>query len=216
MSWKCPECEEYLEYIKYSVDTSGREYGIADLNNSPSANVIDTVTRSNYDLIEDYSCDDNDGGSWEGSPDFECPHCNHTLDINDIVWEIEETPVVTKMKAQLQEGILEETIHNIIGPTTKIIDNSFNSKRESSIICKECKHLYVYNTGNRYDSSSGESSCPKCGTENTVAEFQLLAEEGFFDKKPIITKKNDKKNTSQLRKLVVRTRRAIHRQISGR
>jgi len=170
MPWKCPECEAEITYLKYSVTTTGTEYGSADL---------DDENQSHGDRIIEHSCDDSDGGEWDGSPDYSCPECDTGLSEDDVVWEDEEEEDEEECSSGPKKEVDEETLHNIITPSKPIISKD-NPKDASttSIICKKCFHLFVRGKDDIYGEEFCE--CPKCGESNSTTEFQKLLKEGYY------------------------------------
>ena len=217
--WKCPECKAKLEYLKYNVSTQSCEYGTADLINDPTETQLEQ--RRRYDIITDHNSDDYGNTDWDGNPEYECPDCSAEIEISDLEWcedeeedELDEEgePIRTKV-----EDELEETKHKIIVPqqriTEKYTDNTFNN----SIICKECKHVFVSNIGERWEEGSVDfCDCPKCGTQNSTEEFKKLLKDGFFNNNEIIIKKHvtTKKTKHSLIASMVKSGRKLRSAIS--
>ena len=184
--WKCPRCEVEIDHLEYSVDTSGREYGSADLS---SDNQEDTS-----DIVVDHSYCDSGDSNWEGSCEYQCSECGEDVDPGDLIWINEEDDEDEEEDEEIvipQEP--EETGFKIITPEYDIIKREEpKDSSNSTIICKECKRPFCCDE----DSYGGErfSECPNCGTSNTVKEYKELLLKDFFI---LIKKPNETKNAKR-------------------
>ena len=80
--WKCPECNDVIDYLTYSTDINGREWG--------SVNIIENGSTEEGTPIahhgDDYDCSDTENGDWSGEMIYECPNCNNELDADQLIW----------------------------------------------------------------------------------------------------------------------------------
>ena len=161
MSWKCPNCEEEIETLDYDVGITATEYGTAYLNEEKS------TEENTRDIVVDW--DSNDMGNTDSNGDYEyrCPECQEEINPDRLIW-IEEEEEEEKKEIKKPEE-LEETKHNIIRPKTPIIIECNINNNNSSMICKECSHIIIYDDMNYSDEFP---ECPKCGTVNSIQEFR--------------------------------------------
>ena len=173
--WKCPECDEEIDNLKYDVDTNSSEYGTASLS--------DTKQTHRHDIIEDHESDDYGDSEWSGDANYRCPECDEDINPGDLIWvgdneeDDEEKPKIKK------EPELEETLHKIISPTKNIIKNDLPKTTEDSIICKnpKCRHVFIINTGTYHGNDDDEIfECPRCATSNTIGEYKQLLNNGYY------------------------------------
>lgn len=183
MSWQCPECKEEISRLNYSVNTSGSEYGSADLNTQK-------VIRNR---ITDYDSQDNDNTEWSDTPDYSCPECSDDVDIDDLIWTDEDEEEKPKIKLE------EEETHNIITPQNQIIRHDRLTSIDDNMICENCKHIFVTDT--EYNDNEESVTCPKCGTENSKEDYKNHIESGFFNQLTI-KKHVNKKNPRKLRRIM--------------
>ena len=75
MALKCPYCNVVVEHLKYTAEfsevASGKEWGTCDVDG-------DDQDRDDSETI-DYS------GYEQGDITYSCPHCDHELDIEDLI-----------------------------------------------------------------------------------------------------------------------------------
>lgn len=192
--WECPECNELIEHLSYSVPTTAIEFGSAYL----------TSRRNETERITDHDFDSNDNDGWDGRPSYSCPECDCELSPASLVWnegecddELEDEECDCNQYTcqecrgrQIREDDDQESSHEIIRPKSNIVRNEIPKDiSESSILCKECRHIIIIDD----ESNCGVNDCPKCGTTNTTLEYEDLVEKGFFStiiKKQHVTKKN--------------------------
>lgn len=175
MPWICPKCNAPVEDLRYSVPIIDTEYGTAFL---PTDGTIDDDCN-----IDDHEFSDTAGSNWDGDCDYECPHCDRTVILSEVKWkeeieEEEEIDVITKKKVEA----MEETSHAIIRPLDNIVKTELPKTTESSICCKNCRHIMIITGGG--DSCYGEMfcECPKCNEVNSLTEYGQLIREGFYNK----------------------------------
>lgn len=189
--WKCPQCNCAIETLNYNVGISSHEYGTASLTDEkPKRN-----TRY-YDIAVEHNSDDQGDSNWEGSPNYSCPECDEEIEIKDLIWIGKEKKPCEKCKKEIKNcncSEPEETKFKIILAKHIIIDDDkAKDSSSSTIICKKCKHIFVafggekdwsekYSYGNKETEESCE--CPKCGTTNSIKEFQQLIKDNFFSQK---------------------------------
>lgn len=191
--WKCPRCLAPVEDLRYSVSTSGTEYGTAMLSD----------VNEEDDRITDHEYSDTGDTNWEGDTDYECPHCDKSVDPSELIWiggedDVPAEPTPEKPPEPIEAGF------EIIKPEKNIIDNDqdVDNPIESSIICKGCFHILVTNQRDieqtRYQNEHNSDNeffveCNKCGSINSTVEFRELLKEGFFnqDKKHAYAKRKN-------------------------
>lgn len=185
MSWKCPSCETEIDHLCYNVQTTSSEYGSAYLNDHPKKK-----EDPYYEKITEHDYQDGGDTEWDGSPEYECPECNHRTDPENLIWFDSETE---KEEAKKKSEEPEETLHNIVKPKNSIIQNEISKDiTDSSIICKKCSHVFIYDIEKEYFRTKEKENfleCPNCGQVNSLEEFKELLEKGTFNKHAL-TKKN--------------------------
>lgn len=158
--WKCKYCNEEIEHLCYKAYTTGREYGDAILEDPDPDQEEASICDWEY----------NDSETTETSDYvYSCPECDHDINLDELIPITNEE----REKAKIKEEEPEETKHNIIKPKNEILleerprDGSLNG-----IICKKCKHIFVYEPKAYYDTQSDEFfECPKCGTTTSKKEY---------------------------------------------
>ena len=184
MAWKCPNCEEEIDSLRFEVNTSSSEYGTADLNDSKKKK-----DETYYEIVVNHDCEDNGDTEWDGSPEYRCPECDDYINPDNLIW-IDTEEEKTKEKKKLEEP--EETLHNVIKPQNSIIQNEISKDiTDSSIICKKCFHVFIHRIERGYFGTEDKQNfleCPHCGQTNSLEEFKELLEKGIFNKH-VITKK---------------------------
>jgi len=170
--WKCPECNNEISELNYEVETSGKDYGNAILSSNNNVNLC---------IIEDHDCTDSESGDWTEDVEYTCPECNTTVSPRELIWcENTETEEIEIIK---QPETPEESRHRIITPTNNILKDEEAKDTSSSIICKNCRHIFVCNTDRGYYGSNNIEEiidCPKCGESNCLKEYQELLGKGYF------------------------------------
>jgi len=200
--WKCPECDEEIVKLNYDINTQSWEAGYAHLIDNPTE---DQKRGINRDIIDEYESREYGDSEQTGDNNFTCPECSACVSRSDLLWEEyeheeynkneneeleEKTEMITTSKGFKVPKNFEETKHNIIRPETEITPSEALEINNSSMICKECSHLFVSSVEKFKNMEKGEpSACPKCGTENIKDDYLILLKDGFFDKKPLIKKK---------------------------
>ena len=212
MSWKCPHCEEEIETLDYSVPTSQTEYGTAYINDKEKATPTEQNPDPYYERIVDHESGDNSDVEWDGSPEYSCPRCQRSINEDELIWFEDENTQKEKKK----ETEPEESLHKIIKPENYIIKDEISKDfSESSIVCKNCFHMFVFETENSYSRNIEEIyNCPKCNEQNSLKEFRILLEKGFFNTKTK-TKNVTKKTTNKPIWSLDQLTRKIHTKISG-
>ena len=167
--WKCPECKHEIKELQYQVSTQSSEYGTASLS--------EKFEITNYKIIYDHNNDDQGDTEWDGSPEYTCPECENEVDPTELIWVIEDEE---ENKPEIPPEP-EETLFKIICPKIQIIRKECPKDSScSTLICKNCKHIFVCDTANDYDNG-GTFECPKCYETNTVKEYKELLLKGFFE-----------------------------------
>ena len=185
-NWKCPGCQAPVDDLRYSVSTSGTEYGTAML----------TDVNEEDDRITDHEFSDTGDTNWEGdTAEYECPHCDRSIDPSELIW-IGKGADESNVKPKEPED--EELSHKIIKPEEEILDNSNRTDQaiESSIICSQCFHVIVCDKdelthgyrgyGRQRNNNEPDEffiECTKCNHINSTIEFDKLLKEGYFNKK---------------------------------
>ena len=188
--WLCPECEEKIEYLNYQASTTGWESGSADLS--------ETNESEDYRKIENYDYSDS-GTNDSDNFDYSCPECDHSIELNQLIWKEETEEIIHKhkkcftckmqntecnhktdyckhCKLKKPEDEPEEALHKIINPKNNILcerDALPKDNTEMTMICrnKKCKYVFVYE---RTHNKNGEfNECPKCGTVSNLIEYAL-------------------------------------------
>lgn len=157
--WKCPHCNEKIEYLEFIASTKGWESGTVSLSN-------DADNRE----LEDH--DYNDSGT-DDTYDYEytCPECSRHIQTEDLIWYIEDED------EEIQKVIPnepEETLHKIIQPTNKIIiEIQPKNVTDFGIICKnkKCQYIFVYE--GRDASEEELFECPQCQEVTSKKEYLL-------------------------------------------
>ena len=178
MPWICPKCSAAIEELRYCVPITDIEYGTAFL---PADGDIDDDCE-----VSDHEFSDTAGSNWDGDCDYECPECDRTVILSEVVWkaeaedEEEKKDPITKKKVEN----MEETNHAIIRPLDDIIETDMPKITDSSICCKTCRHIMIIAGSD--DSCYGEyfCECPQCNEVNSLIEYQSLVKSGFYNKNP--------------------------------
>lgn len=185
-NWKCPRCDAPVDDLRYSVSTSGTEYGTASLSD----------VNEEDDRIIDHDYSDNGDTNWEGDCEYECPHCDRSVDPSELIWIGDEDEEEEEDVKESKEPGDEEASHDIIRPEENIIEkDKGDSANRTSIICKECRHVLVcdmddldhgyhdYTIRNRGYGEKDEFFvvCTKCNHINSTIEFANLLKEGYFN-----------------------------------
>lgn len=178
MAWKCPNCDDCIDNLDYTVDTQGTEYGTAYIRVESRRETPENIEAPE---ISDYNSSQSNDGDWSGDVTYECPLCNFELSLSDLIWvsdeEIldEEPTNITKPTTEP-----EECNHVLISPENSLRRNTFKPKKpDGTILCKACRHMYICDDG-RYPQEL-YTTCPKCGEENSTVEFNELLKTGFFN-----------------------------------
>lgn len=162
--WICPNCENEIDSLDYSVDT--RESGYVSLYNREGE--CDT---------DSYESQDSE---WQGSVDYHCPECNEQVDLDDLTLSQEEEEEEETKKETKEE--LEEEKFNIIKPEISLQTEKNNiDQTENTMICKHCFYVFVYST-EKYGNSEEFLDCPNCGEQNSEKEYKKLIADRFFEK----------------------------------
>lgn len=165
MNWKCPNCENEIEYLEYRVTITGTEYGTIDLSSDTN------------DRLCEHSSED-DSYNRDGDYTYTCPNCDDELNPEDLIW-ISKEKVIEEIKKEIIEEKLEEEEFDIIKPKENIFTNKIPVKSDN-LICKKCFHAFVIES-NYMGFSEDFFDCPKCGTPNTIDEYKKLIEENHYN-----------------------------------
>jgi len=153
----CPECEEKLEYVKFTRDCT--EYGTYDLPSEPEIGDTDRV----YD--GDYNTDDSEGGDEY----FTCPECEANIQLRNLVIineEAEAKAEAEKTGKPIKKKKIDET--KIIKPNDGLYTDRFNPWDQHDRIpdyakCNKCNKEILLT---REEIQSEEPiNCPKCDTQ---------------------------------------------------
>jgi phage FluMu protein Com len=166
MSWKCPRCGEEIDNVNYQVSTSGREYGSAYIHG----------TNDGPPEINNHETDDSDS-DWDEDMEYKCPECDEEIDPTLLI-EIEEDEIIETPKPPEVEET-DESDHKIIRPSNPIILNNSRYSTESSMVCKNCRHVYLKG-GCEYDLEN-INECPQCNTTMSVKEYTQLKNDGYYN-----------------------------------
>jgi hypothetical protein len=173
--WKCPNCNNEVDHLQYSVNTCSNEYGTADLS--------DKKEIGKRNIVCDYNSDDYGDSDWNGDPEYTCPECDDEIDPEDLIWENDnEENEEEKPKTEPEP---EETLHKIITPLKNIIKTDLPKSIKGSIICKnkKCLHIFVVEE-EKYkclgDNDEVTFECPKCSTSMTHEEYENLLDNDYY------------------------------------
>jgi uncharacterized protein YbaR (Trm112 family) len=171
--WKCPNCNNEIESLQYHVNTQSSEYGTAELSEKK---------QERGDIVTDYNSDDYGDSDWDGSPEYTCPECDNDVSLNELIWVDEDDEEENNKPKPEPEP--EETLHKIILPENNIIKSDLPRQAEDSIICKNCRHIFVieetYRPGYGREKDEEIFECPKCSTSTTLDEYKKLLTNGYF------------------------------------
>lgn len=157
--FKCPHCQEELEYVNYTANTSGWERGSAKVNNNGD--------------FADHECEDsetNEASDYE----YSCPECDEPLEESDLERieekeeEEEETPK-NEDGEELKPPNEKENIKKFIAEH----ENNFiqTIQRENIIICIKCGQT---NLTKREELEEETAECSKCGQQLTKNKYIKL------------------------------------------
>ncbi len=197
--WKCPNCENEVTSLDYTVNTTGSEYGRAILSNKKQED-IDAI-------VEDHDYSDNGDTEWDGSPNYRCPECDSDLDPTDLIWE-EENEETNPTQNQRTPEIEEKPRGKIENEWNKHFDKG-NQKKDNMLeegnFCPKCKYFFPkeYTTNRTYDTTeTEEATCPNCNhtfdTKTNRIMIKKKEERGLRVLKVAIITKKKKKNVKRL------------------
>ena len=190
MSWQCPHCNGEISRLLYSTDISGTEVGTAYLEPLPD----ETMLEEKDDVITDYESEDRET-SWDNNITYSCPLCDGEIETEELVWTGEGEEITEKPTPEKEPNELR---FNITKPEINIIEDKDINTMQSTIICKKCSHVYVFDT-ETYPETTSFTDCPKCGAANSKKEFNELIKTDFFTK--LIKKHGTKKTTRHVQSL---------------
>lgn len=157
--YKCPNCNEIIESLRFSEPQTA--FGTYYL---PDPNRIDRVSRTNI-ITGNWESEDTE--SVNGEITYKCPHCDHELDLEEIILDT-STPNPNRNNAfNVSRRPIDPTeIDNI--PVTNVGtefddnvgQNRLNPDYADYVKCKKCNRVILAGATDRIDSA-----CPHCGTE---------------------------------------------------
>lgn len=196
--WICPSCEEEIDYLEFTASTTGIETGTVTLSENEETggdrlkeedwNGNSEINESN---IEHYQCpeceeryypseliwkeEENDNNKKILEQKKE-KYKNHTS-----CWMClsEKRSCIHILKECLhckynKEPEWEEEKHNIIKPKNNIIsekDHTPKNASETSMICKNCEHVFIYEKKSSNEENEEFFECPNCATINSKADY---------------------------------------------
>lgn len=159
--YKCPNCDEKLDELRFTCSTSGWESG--------SAYLSDEKEENKSDIIQDHESADS-GTDDSDSYEYTCPECDSHLNPEDLIWIPNDDKDDEEDEKEIEP---EETLHKIIQPKNNILSEKIEKDTtKNAIICKnkKCKYMFVYDV-NQYDDKDSFYECPKCGTQNSIKQY---------------------------------------------
>ena len=180
MSWRCPECEEEIDHLRYEIPIQGTEWGTVSLANNKEIN--------RHDIIGDHECDDSNS-EWDGDDSYACPECDAGLLLKDLIWIGDEED---EEGADENEGIEENPKAEVKILWKKFRETTYDDMEdkmiETSHICPKCKYLFpkdIKEENYRFDEETIKQrentiiECPKCrktftNKEETTKKDKLI------------------------------------------
>ena len=162
--WKCPECGEEISRLRYSVQTTGTEWGTLTLPcRHREPNDIEEYCDTDYD--------DSETQGWE-TYEYNCDECDATITLSELEWEDDEEEEERKEKEKEME--MEEEKHNIIHSKANVIHEQ-EGILQKMMICDICKTAYPLTM-----QTFNQQECPKCGRMISKNNFEELLDKGFY------------------------------------
>ncbi len=161
--FKCPGCNETINYLDYDIPISGNEWGSCSLRKDQSGQIITEdfeYSDSSYDL--------------DGSYEYKCPECSNDLNLNDLIEIDPEELADREEKENKTEDYGEE---NPRAQTKSTEDKAlFTHKfREDLItqatgICPKCKYIFLKEIDIRAFNTEEQKNqtCPNCYLEYKI------------------------------------------------
>lgn len=169
--WKCPNCEDEINYIEYKVRCKQIEYGIAYLTKDERERCKAT----------DHENQDLDEYEWTEEPEYDCPLCGERITLELIIEEEDNNDDNNENTTKRNKPIyFPEEKHNIISPKITISEENIRDISYSNIMCKKCNHIHV-----NEEPEKAFIECPKCGELNSKEEFKKLLKNNYFNKKHV-------------------------------
>ena len=217
MPYLCNHCGCEISEINYNVNTTGSEYGYANLMSDEQVKAY--MSRNNgalpvgEDIVDETNYDDC-SNDWDGSPTYECRECDEPIVLSELIYKTPEEKEEEITVDELMNEDFEELNHKIITPKERIITNSERESTSNSMVCKnkKCFHVFVTETNRNYGSSTPEGfyECPRCGVVNECNEYRTLLAKGYFNLIRNENKPNKKSSKHRLIKSMVRRRNKLH------
>lgn len=158
----CPHCETRIEYLDYNVNINSTEYGTAYFNTE------NTENREERSFITDYDYNDQGDTEWNGRPEYQCPECNETIELNELIWQEEKREKETEKKITIEENPL--AIARMA--TNKILYTNENGDKisKNTTKCPKCKYLFKGEEKIGYGETGliENQTCPKCNKEYKI------------------------------------------------
>ena len=188
MGWKCRHCNEEITEIRYSVLTSGTEYGNATLSDEKETDTSDIVIEHNYS--------DSGDTNWEDNCEYECMECDHNIDPEeDLIWIGDEDDEENE-EENLEENPNAKIIFSLNHKQSKCIENNqwknetMDEMINNSTICPKCKYLFPLDIDTNTEKLIKDDEliiCPKCNKEFTNKESKKIITKKSLREKNIIT-----------------------------
>lgn len=145
MQFKCPYCEEIIDKVNYSCDTSGQEYGDACIDDEGEF----TDHRHN-----DSNSNDSDNYI------YQCPECDHELDQSELIKvnDDKKTEENTNEDGKPIQTPIVMPLNELISDNSQSffqIDSTFNN---DYVVCKECGEKNII------DENEESCACSNCDT----------------------------------------------------
>lgn len=158
LRFKCPHCEEEIDYLNYTVESS--ENGTASPYKS----------RHNSEIEFDHNTHDS---SWNGDPTYECPECGRSLNRDSLIQITPETPPKIEVPKEPEDAVESQT--KIILKTEGQRNNAYDMSNLGLVVCdnKDCRHMFCPFSGKKDYWNRNKDSiaiCSKCGKELNIHE----------------------------------------------
>jgi DNA-directed RNA polymerase subunit RPC12/RpoP len=144
--YKCPKCDEIIEKLNYSCDTTGREYGDAMIDDDGE--------------LCDYESNDSDCGDCDNY-EYQCPECNNEISPDDLI-EVDEDEEKEDKSGINEDGKkIEPKLQDISQKLISTRENSYWSSDLSEndyVVCKECGEKNIL------DENEESCACSNCDT----------------------------------------------------
>lgn len=158
--YRCPQCNEIIDRIDFSE--SQRNFGTYHLPNPDQHSFDSSMLTGNWETEDNQT---------EGTPTYECPHCDNEIDLEHIILDTQTpTPPIYSTNSpapRIRFNGFVQTPETDNIPVTNV-GTDFNDHvgqsrlmpdYEDYVKCPKCNRVILAGATDRIDSA-----CPHCGT----------------------------------------------------